>query len=120
MTHSMEPASRLPSHLEVAAMIRAVQAAGGFATVLNRGDRDSGAILIVTCENGGDSVLYERVADAELGRKWVASRRADPQNPSQFNDILQMRSKSDPDGWIVELDIANAARFIPGIVPASG
>lgn len=42
--------TRLPAHLEVAGLIRAVQAAGGFATVLNKGEREAGTILIVLTE----------------------------------------------------------------------
>jgi len=44
--------ARLPAHLEVSGLLRAVEAAGGFATVLARGERDAGTILVVCCENG--------------------------------------------------------------------
>ncbi|MBN8501871.1 MAG: DUF1491 family protein [Sphingomonadales bacterium] len=38
--------TRIPAHLEVSGLIRSVEAAGGFATVLYRGERESGTILI--------------------------------------------------------------------------
>lgn len=101
-------------------MIRAVQASGGFATVLQSGDRDSGVILVVTCEKGRDSVLYERVPDLETGRRWVITRRSESEELSEFNDFLQLRRKSDPDCWVIELDIANAARFVPGFTSQDG
>lgn len=101
-------------------MIRSVQAAGGFATVLKSGDRDGGAISVVTCLNGGDSVVYERMPDAEAGRVWVATRQYNAENPLFVSDFVQMRRERDPDCWVIELDIANAARFIPGIVSNDG
>ncbi|MDR7102162.1 DUF1491 family protein [Croceicoccus sp. BE223] len=103
---------RLPAHLEVSALIRAVEAAGGFATVVKRGERTAGTILVCTCEKGRDSVLYERMPSVEKGREWVATRRQDPEKPLEFNDYLAKRGERDRDCWIVELDIANAQRFI--------
>ena len=41
--------TRLPAHLEVAGLIRAVEAAGGFATVIAKGERDAGTLLVVCC-----------------------------------------------------------------------
>ncbi len=103
---------RLPAHLEVAAMIRAVEAAGGFATVVKRGERTAGTILVCTCEKGCDSVLYERMPTIDAGREWVETKRQYPEKPFEFNEYLQSRGRQDDDCWIVELDVANAKRFI--------
>ena len=53
--------ARLPAHLEVSGIIRSVQAQGGFATVLAKGERDAGTILILTLEKGENGSLYERM-----------------------------------------------------------
>lgn len=103
---------RLPAHLEVSALIRAVEAAGGFATVVKRGERTAGSILVCTCEKGRDSALYERMPSLEKGREWVSTRRQDAEKPFEFSDYLKARGEQDSDCWIVELDIANAQRFI--------
>ena len=42
MADSSEP--RLPARVEVTGLIRAVEAAGGFATVIAAGERDAGCI----------------------------------------------------------------------------
>lgn len=107
--------ARLPTRLEVTAMIRAVEVAGGFATVLKKGESDSGSLLVVICERGGDSILYERMPDLSGGRKWAESRRSEPENPFDFNDYVERRGTQDPDCWVVELDVANAQQFIPGM-----
>lgn len=106
----MEP--RLPAHIEVAGLIRAVEAEGGFATVVKKGERDAGTILVVLCEKGCGSVLYERMPDLEGGRKWTVAKAQDPEKPFEFNDYLEKRANQDSDCWIVELDVANGQRFI--------
>jgi hypothetical protein len=93
-------------------MIRAVQAAGGFATVLNRGERGSGTILVVLAEKSANARLFERVPDAQGGRIWTATRIQDIEKPLEFSDYLDRRCMSDPDLWIIELDIADGERFI--------
>jgi len=106
---------RLPAHLEVSAMIRAVDAAGGFATVLKKGEREAGTILVILCEKGAGSVLYERMPDMDLGRKWTEVRRQDSQNPFDFNDYVDRRKIQDADCWVVELDVANGQQFVAGM-----
>jgi len=106
---------RLPAHLEVSAMMRAVEVAGGFATIVKKGERDAGTLLVIACEKGRGSVLYERMPDLDGGRKWVISKRDDPDKPLEFNEYIEKRGRQDSDCWVVELDIANAAQFIvPG------
>ena len=104
--------SRLPTHVEVAGMIRAVQAAGGFATVLAKGERDAGTILVVCCENGANTRLFERMPQLDGSRKFQLTRAQDDEKPGEFSEYWQRRRDQDRDAWIVELDVANAERFI--------
>ena len=106
---------RLPAHLEVSGLIRAVQAEGGFATVLAKGERDAGTLMIICCENGTKLRAYERMPKLDGTRDWVLSKEQDIDNPMEFADFLARRKHQDSDIWILELDIANAERFI-GIV----
>ena len=69
---SAEP--RIPAHLEVAGLIRAVEAAGGFATVLAKGERDAGTLLVVCCASGRRAAAYERMPQPDGSRAWTLSR----------------------------------------------
>ncbi|MCR2834477.1 DUF1491 family protein [Parerythrobacter lacustris] len=102
---------RLPAHVEVNGLIRAVQAAGGFATVLAKGESDAGTILIVAVENGTNARLYERMPKLDGTREFSLTRAQDSKKPWEFNDYLTKRRQQDGDIWIVELDIADAERF---------
>ena len=104
--------SRLPAHLEVAGLIRAVGAAGGFATVVARGERDAGTLLVICCENGAKAAAFERMPQPDGSRAWTLSRRQDADNPQEFWAYCDRRRSQDDDLWIVELDIADAERFI--------
>jgi hypothetical protein len=103
---------RIAAHLEVAGLIRAVQAAGGFATVLATGERDAGTILVVCYSRAGSSAAYERMPQADGTRRWTLSRKQDAEKPQEFSEYCRRRHEQDRDLWVVELDIPDAERFI--------
>ncbi len=103
---------RLPAHIEVSGLIRAVDAQGGFGTVIATGERDAGTILVVCCENGTAGRIYERMPQPDGTRNWALAKAQDPENPSEFSEYYLRRKRQDSDLWIVELDIAGAERFI--------
>ncbi|MEZ5744628.1 MAG: DUF1491 family protein [Sphingomonadaceae bacterium] len=104
--------ARLPAHVEVGGLVRRVQAEGGFAAVIKKGERDAGTILVVLTENGANSRVYERMPQLDGTRAWHCALRQDNENAQEFANFLERRGSQDPDLWIVELDIADGERFI--------
>lgn len=104
--------ARLPAHLEVSSLIRRVQATGGFAAVLAKGEREAGTILLVTTENGRNTRVFERMPQLDGSRSWTCSKEEDPENKEIFNQYLERRKSQDDDLWIIELDIADPERLI--------
>lgn len=107
---------RIPAHLEVGALIRAVEAAGGFATVIAKGERTAGTLMVICCNRATPARAYERMPQLDGSRKWTLCRQQDPENPLEFTEYCKRRGQQDPDLWVLELDIENAERFI-GIDP---
>lgn len=103
---------RLPAHLEVSALLRQVQAGGGFAAVLHKGEREAGTILLICAEKGTNRRVFERMPSLDGPRRWRLSLTEDIENTQEFEGYLNKRISQDPDLWIIELDIANAERFI--------
>ncbi len=103
--------ARLPTHLEISGLIRAVEAEGGFATVLSKGERDAGTIAIVTLDQHGPAKFYERMPMLDGTRMFTETRIQDIEKPHEFSEYLAKRGQQDPDLWILELDIANPERF---------
>ena len=107
--------ARLPAHVEVSGLIRAVESAGGFAMVLQKGERDAGTILVLTTQNGRNTRLWERMPQLDGSRKFSCTREQDDENPREIDEYVGRRRRSDPDCWVIELDIENAERFVaPG------
>lgn len=103
---------RLPIHLQVSALIRRVEGEGGFATVLSKGERDAGTLLVVLTDRGALSTAYERMPQADGTRKWSSSRGESAEDPQAFGEYLERRQAQDSDLWVVELDVRNGERFI--------
>ncbi len=104
--------TRLSPALEVSAMVRAVNQAGGFAAVINKGDADHGSVLVVAVENGANARLFERMPSLDGGSQWAEIRPQAIESDSDISQYLVRRAARDPDMWIVELDIVQAERFI--------
>ena len=104
--------ARLPTHVEVSGLIRVVEAAGGFATVISKGERDAGVILILTSERGGNARLWERMPQRDGSRAFSCTRQEDTENPQKLSEYLARRAAQDPDTWLIELEISDPERFI--------
>jgi hypothetical protein len=97
---------QLASGVKVAALLRQVSALGGFGTVLARGDDTAGSIAIVTRDAGVETLLSPMFAMTG-GYEWVAIASGDA-----VADSIARARRRDPDLWVIELDIADAARLV--------
>ena len=108
--------ARLPAHLEVAAIRRLAEADGGFATVLAKGERDAGTIVLVVLSRGGEGArLFERLPQLDGNRIFTETRRQDTENEREFSAILDRLRERDPDLWLIEADVPDSERFIAGL-----
>lgn len=105
------PVDRLTSAMLVGVLIRRTAAAGGFATVLAKGDEISGVILIEAAERGERKGLYERVSTVSGGYELLRCGPSPEEGAESLAQYIARRRRSDPDLWIVELDIVDAERF---------
>ena len=106
-----QPPARLTSAMLIGALRRRVAAAGGFATILVKGDDISGVILVQALEKGRETGLFERVSNFTGGYALMRCG-PDPDDGAQaISDYVERRRRSDPDLWVIELDIPEAERF---------
>ena len=97
---------RLASGVVVAALLRRVSVEGGFGTVLFRGDATAGSIAIVTRDRA-ETRLIERVMAVAGGYEWRVAATGEA-----IDGWIERARRHDPDLWIIELDIPDAARFV--------
>ena len=128
------PEPRLASSVLIAALRRKVEASGGFATVLAKGDAVAGAILLVCPQGDGSAsddgaiapaytpksskkpLILEREPTFDGPGQWVAVGSQHTDNQEKIAEYLAKRRASDPDLWIIELDTADAERFAAEII----
>lgn len=103
---------RLPTHLEVAAIVRRVSASGDFATVMKKGDPDRGALLMIVSSRGRHKACLERILAADGAYRWQAAGPPESASSVDIAEFLARRTRFDEDLWAIELDIAEPERFI--------
>jgi hypothetical protein len=101
---------RLASSVLISAIKRILEAEGDFATVLNKGDAVSGAILLIGQIRGADPKLYERYPSLDGQTAWQAIDLKESSGHA-VQEYWQKRCARDPDLWVFELDVASAARL---------
>ena len=104
--------SRLPTHIEVAAILRRVATTGDFATVMRKGDPDRGSLLLVISSRGRHVACLERILSLEGDYAWRATGPSESAGSVEIADFLAKRARFDEDSWVLELDIAHPERFI--------
>ena len=92
--------------MRVSALLRRVAAAGGFGAVLARGDSTAGSIAAVLRADGGERLVAPVLAMAG-GYDWVEMAAG-----AAIPAWIERARRRDPDLWVVELDIPDAARFV--------
>jgi hypothetical protein len=103
---------RLTSRLTIDALFRRVRAAGGFGTVLARGDETAGAILLLCTDRGEAKALLERTYDLDGASHWNRCGPQDVASDEQRESYIQRRRDQDRDLWLIELDIPDGERFV--------
>jgi hypothetical protein len=94
----------------VNALVRRANREGGFATVLARGDATAGAILFIVQDRGENARAFERGIGSTGATELLP---VGPDGDSRaVTDYWMRRRKSDPDLWVVEVDIAQGERFV--------
>lgn len=100
---------RLASGVQISAIKRLAEAQGDIATVLKKGDATSGAILLVCLIRGADPVVFERYPSLDGATAW--QRVQTSESGAQIDFYWKKRCERDPDLWVLELDVASAARL---------
>jgi hypothetical protein len=92
--------------------MRGVQAEGGFAAVLGKGDPDRGALMLLLYQRGEFLGLLERALGADFQYRWTFRKADEALSSDKIGEFVASRRRFDADSWLIELDIPQAERFI--------
>jgi len=109
---------RLTAEFQISAIQRLAEAGGGFATVLRKGDRTAGAILLIGQIRGRNPMLFDRYPSLDGISKWQPVSLQNDENEAKVTAYWQKRAARDPDLWIMELDVASPER-LAGLLASS-
>ncbi len=107
-------AARLAAGMLVSALIRRAEELGGNGAVLAKGDVTAGALLIQLAERGVPGALLERRLDSEGAYRWSPTG---PDDVEQRGDYIARRRRSDPDVWVIELDVSDGLKLVEDVAP---
>jgi hypothetical protein len=102
---------RLTSQMLVSALIRSVQAQGGNAMVLHKGESMSGTIVVQIVERGQNLGFFERITTLSGTVELIRCGPQAADQPSEISQYIERRVRVDPDIWLLELDIAEGQRL---------
>ena len=93
-------------------MLRRASTSGGFATVVRKGDPDRGSLLLIVSSRGRHIAVLERILSLSGDYEWTRAGPAESASSAEVGDFVSRRARFDDDLWAIELDIADAERFI--------
>jgi hypothetical protein len=97
-------------------MLRRIQAEGGSAMVIAKGDAIAGAMILILCDRGVVGSIVERMWRYDDGYVLEPVGPADPNAPGVVGEYVARRRKSDPDLWVVELDHPKATALVGDLI----
>ncbi len=100
----------LSADLWTSALIRRAEQAGGFATVVRRGDRSFGAVLVKVLNLRTREVYVLR--EAQKGEETVWHRPIDTPEETALDEWMARQVKYDPDLWIIEIEDTQGRHFL--------
>ncbi|BAK64684.1 hypothetical protein SLG_00090 [Sphingobium sp. SYK-6] len=111
--------SRPTTQFLVGALVRAVEAQGGMAAVLHKGEPESGSIVVQLVEKGRNHGFYERVTALSGAVELTPCGPRNMDQPFEMMEYIERRVRSDPDIWFVELDVADGEQLAAAILCAA-
>ncbi len=98
------PSDQLPTHLWVSAKIRQLNQIGKAAYILQKGEKNSGTVLVKVAKLDGSCGLFTQMRDLDGNLGWINALTND--NPSEIEaDAYIERTKGrDPDIWVIEIE----------------
>lgn len=107
------PSDRLPVDLVINATIRTAAKEGVPITIVKKGDRSSGSIVLKINRLDGTAHLWSQVRmDEEL--VWCPLGATDPLPEPEADQLMHKQAAFDPDLWLIEIEDKQARPWFAG------
>ena len=100
---------RVATSVLVGALIRKTETEGGFAALLAKGDANSGALILLLSRRGAEPRIFERLLQPDGAYAWDYVPA--PDGSAELQAFVARRRRTDPDLWVLDLDVPDPERF---------
>lgn len=101
----------IASDVWVAALIRRVEIAGAFATVVRRGDARAGAVIVKAFDTSTRRArLFVEATGPDGAARWIEPVSADAE--SELDAYVERQRRYDPDLWVIEIEDRQGRNFL--------
>ncbi len=100
----------LAADIWVSALIRRVEAAGSFAMVVRRGERQFGSVIIKVLNLKTREAYVLREANDADETVWM--RPVEATEEAGLDDYIARQVRYDPDLWVVEIEDVEGRHFL--------
>jgi hypothetical protein len=80
--------------------------------VIRKGEAERGSLILLVGCRGRHLACLERILSADGRYRWVEAGPGESASSADVQDFVSRRARFDEDLWAIELDIAEAERFI--------
>lgn len=95
---------RIPTHLWVGAKLRRCSAEGIPATVIRRGERMSGTVMVKVYRSSAGCRLMSQTRDASGRLVWYRAHKEETVPEAEADALIERALRRDPDLWVVEVE----------------
>jgi hypothetical protein len=107
----------IPAHLWVSALLRRATGAGAFATIVHRGDKDRGDVLVRVTRARGEAALYAPAFRPEGPAEF---ERLGAEDEAAVDALIAKRRQADRDLWVIEIEDREGRHFLTEKVVGDG
>lgn len=94
----------LPVHIWIEAGLKNLTEKGLFYYILQKGEKNSGVVMLKISDRQGGCKLLIQQRDLEGDLKWMAAMETEMLEERKADDYIRRSAARDPDLWVIEIE----------------
>ena len=111
---------RIPTHIWVDAHLRRCTAEGIPVTVVNKGERMGGTVMLKIYQAGVGCRLLSQLRDLDGNLSWYSAHKDDIIDERTADEQISRTVDRDPDLWVIEIESRDGSIPVDGLDRATG
>lgn len=95
---------QLPAHLWITAKVRQLNQEATPAFIIQKGEKNSGTLLVKVTKLDGTCCLYTQMRDLDGDLGWIHALKTNTPTEKEADAYIERVKTRDPDIWVVEIE----------------